>query len=522
MAVAVRVLSGVYHDSVKLMRVSAAPWEKPGIRQAVAVLGTPMNRELLAQGGLLAGQAEHAGPNDLVLAVEADSAQVAEDQLASMEAGLSTPRSGGGAGVFTNFPVPTLDAALGKDSQINLALFSIPGPNVRREAERALRKGLHCLIFSDSVSVEDEVALKRMGREKGLLVMGPDCGTAHIGGVGLGFCNVMRPGKIGIVGAAGTGIQEVMAAIDAAGGGISCALGTGGRDVSDAVGGLAMIQSIEMLAKDSGTEVVLILGKPPEAVAMEKVLEAAARCGKPIVIHFVGVRTGEIRRWVGKFSHLYEADSLAAAGRLSVLLAGRPGVVEAFEFGPESSKRISEWGRRCAKSRRFLRGVYTGGTLCAEAQAVIGRTVSGIRSNASINKINGMMADPMKSEGHSVVDLGDDFFTRGKPHPMVDPEPRNARLIQEAEDSETAVVLFDVVLGLGSHENPAGEVAKAIEKALISSPDVLFVGSVTGTRGDPQDLKAQRVKLAEAGALVADTHVEACLSAAAALKEFAG
>jgi succinyl-CoA synthetase alpha subunit len=522
MAVAVRVLSGVYHDSVKLMRVSAAAWEKPGIRQAVAVLGTPMNREQLAQGGLLAGQAEHAGPNDLVLAVEADSAQVAEDQLASMEADLSAPRSGGGAGDFTNFPVPTLDAALGKDPQINLALFSIPGPNVRREAERALRKGLHCLIFSDNVSVEDEVALKRMGREKGLLVMGPDCGTAHIGGVGLGFCNVMRPGKIGIAGAAGTGIQEVMAAIDAAGGGISCALGTGGRDVSDAVGGLAMVQSIEMLAEDSGTEVLLILGKPPEAVAMEKVLEAAARCGKPAVLHFVGVRTGEIRRRAGENPHLHEADSLAAAGRLSVSLAGQPGGVAAIEIGPEFSKRISEWGRRRARGRRFLRGVYTGGTLCAEAQAVIGRTVPGIRSNAPIDKINGMMADPVKSEGHSVVDLGDDYFTRGKPHPMIDPKPRNARLIQEAEDSETAVVLFDVVLGLGSHEDPAGEVAKAIERALVSSPDILFVGSVTGTGGDPQNLKAQRARLAEAGVLVADTHVEACLAAAAALKEFSG
>ena len=159
---------------------------------------------------------------------------------------------------------------------------------MRREAERALTKGLHCLIFSDNVSVEDEVALKRIGREKGLLVMGPDCGTAHIGGVGLGFCNVMRPGKIGIAGAAGTGIQEAMAAIDAGGGGISCALGTGGRDVSDAVGGLAMVQAVETLDEDTATEVLLVLGKPPEAAAMKKVLEAAGRCTKPVVIHFVG------------------------------------------------------------------------------------------------------------------------------------------------------------------------------------------------------------------------------------------
>jgi len=520
-AVAIHVLSGVYHDSVKLMRVSAAALEKSGILQAVAVLGTPMNREQLAQGGLLADQAEHAGPNDLVLAVEADSIRAAEDQLASMEAALNKPRSSGGAGLFTNFPVPTLDAALGKDPQINLALFSIPGPNVRREAEHALQKGLHCLIFSDNVPIEDEVALKKMGRKKGLLVMGPDCGTAHIGGVGLGFCNVMRPGKIGIIGAAGTGIQEAMAAIDAAGGGISCALGTGGRDVTDAVGGLAMIQSIEMLTDDSGTEVLLILGKPPESGAMKKVLEAAARCEKTAVIHFVGMRTGEIRRQTGNNSHLHVADSLAAAGSLSVSLAGQPGAVTTFGIGPETSKIIFEWNRRRTKSRRFLRGVYTGGTLCAEAQEVIGRTVQGISSNAPLDKINGMMTNPIKSEGHSIVDLGDDLFTRGNPHPMIDPGPRNARIFQEAEDSETAVVLFDVVLGLGSHTDPAGEAAKAIERALFSNPDVLFVCSVTGTEGDSQNLEAQRTRLTKAGILVADTHVEACLAAATALKEFA-
>ena len=396
---------------------------------------------------------------------------------------------------------------------INLALFSIPGPSVRREAERALSKGLHCLIFSDNVSVEDEVALKRIGREKGLLVMGPDCGTAHIGGVGLGFCNVMRPGGIGIAGAAGTGIQEAMAAIDAGGVGISCALGTGGRDVSDAVGGLAMIQAVETLSEDTATEVLLVLGKPPEAAAMKKVLEAAGRCAKPVVILFVGGRSEDVRKHPG----LHAADSLAEAGRLAVSLTGGPAPAGPPEISSETREKITKWSHARAKGRRFLRGVYTGGTLCAEAQAIIGKSVPEIRSNAPLDKARGKMTDPMKSQGHAVVDLGDDLFTRGKPHPMIDPEPRNARLLQEAQDPETAVVLFDVVLGLGAHEDPAGEAAKAIERARESSPDVLFIGSVTGTEGDPQGLNAQRARLKEAGAMVADTHLEACLAAAAAL-----
>lgn len=517
MALAVRVLSGAYHDSVKLMRISAAASGRPGVRQAAALMGTPMNLEQLASSGLLAEEAEGAGPNDLVLVVEASAPETAQEELTIMEAALTAPRAGGGAGALANLSAPTLDAALGEDPLINLALFSIPGPSVRREAERALGKGLHCLIFSDNVSVEDEVALKRMGRERGLLVMGPDCGTAHIGGTGLGFCNVMRPGGIGIAGAAGTGIQEAMAAIDAAGGGISCALGTGGRDVTDAVGGLAMIQAIETLSEDAATEVLLVLGKPPEPAAMGKVLEAAAKCRKAAVIHFVGGRSKDIR----PHPSLHAADSLAEAGRIAVSLSGGRADAAAPELDSDARERIAGWGRTRATGRRFLRGVYTGGTLCAEAQAIIGKSIQGISSNAPLDKTSGQMPDPRKSESHAVVDMGDDLFTRGKPHPIIDPAPRSARIVQEAGDPETAVVLFDVVLSLGAHEDPAGEAAKAIVAAQESNPGVLFIASVTGTEGDPQGLNAQRAKLKEAGVLVADTHAEACLAAAAALEGLA-
>ncbi len=518
MALAVRVLSGAYHDSVKLMRISAAASGKPGVRGAAALMGTPMNLEQLAESGLLSEEAKGAGPNDLVLVVDADAPETAQEELTLMEAALTAPRTSGGAGPLANLSAPTLDAALADDPGINLALFSIPGPSVRREAERALSKGLHCLIFSDNVSLEDEVALKRMGRDKDLLVMGPDCGTAHIGGVGLGFCNVVRPGGIGIVGAAGTGIQEAMAAIDACGGGISCALGTGGRDVSDAVGGLAMIQAIETLSEDAATEVLLVLGKPPEPAAMGKVIEAAAQCAKPVVAHFVGGHNEDILAHAG----LHTADSLAEAGGLAVSLGGGRADAAAPVLDSETRERIAVWSRARDSNRRFLRGVYTGGTLCAEAQAIVGRAIPGIRSNAPLDKSQGAMADPMRSQGHSVVDMGDDLFTRGKPHPMIDPAPRSARILQEARDTETAVVLFDVVLGLGAHEDPAGETAIAIESARESSPDVLFIASVTGTGGDPQGLAGQRARLAGAGALVADTHAGACLAAAAALEGLDG
>ena len=236
----------------------------------------------------------------------------------------------------------------------------------------------------------------------------------------------------------------------------------------------------------------------------------------PLIIHFVGAKAEGMEHCLRAHPNLHAADSLAEAGRLAVSLSGGHTETAPPGLDPDARERIAAWSRSREKGRRYLRGVYTGGTLCAEAQAVISKTIPGISSNAPLDKAGGNMADPMKSQGHCVVDLGDDLFTRGKPHPMIDPAPRSARIVQEARDPETAVVLFDVVLGLGAHEDPAGEAARAIEEA--SSPGVLFIASVTGTGGDPQGLTAQRARLAGAGALVADTHAGACLAAAAALE----
>ncbi len=520
MAVAVRVLAGTYHDSVKLMRIAAEASGAPGVRLAIAVLGSPMNREQLAGAGLLAGEAKGAGPNDLVLAVEAADEETAAGALAGMEEALRAAPATSGGGGPGDLPAPTLEAALGGDPGINLALLSIPGEHVRREAERALRKGLHCLIFSDNVPLADEVALKEMARARGLLLMGPDCGTAHIGGVGLGFCNVMRAGPIGLAGASGTGLQEAMAAIDAAGGGIRCALGTGGRDISDAVGGMAMVDAIKTLAADGGTEALLVLGKPPGPRAMEAVLGALARSGKPAVVHFVGAPVEALERSLPEGGGITAAATLAEAGvRAACLAEGREPPPPPDAPG-DLLAAVSAWGRRRGPGRGFLRGLYTGGTLCAEAQALLGPEFGPIRSNAPLEKKNAL-ADPEVSEGHTAVDLGEDFFTRGRPHPMIDPAPRGARILQEAKDPEAAVVLLDVVLGLGVHPDPAGEAARAVREALAARPDLLFVAAVTGTGGDPQGLEGQRGALREAGALVAPTHAQACLLAGAALRECA-
>ena len=516
-----RVLPGAYQDSIKLMRISSAASARPGVRQAMAVLGTPMNLEQFRGAGFPMEAAKGAGPNDLVLAVLAESEAAAAAALREMEAAL-TARPQASPGFIPPLSFASLDAALGADPGINLALLSIPGPWVRREAERALRKGLHCLIFSDNVPVEDEVVLKRLGREQGLLVMGPDCGTCHIGGVGLGFCNVVLPGPIGIVGAAGTGIQEALAAIDRAGGGVRCALGTGGRDVTDAVGGLAMVDAIRFLAADQAAEVLLILGKPPEPRALQAILGALGEAGKPAVIHFVGADAGAIRSAYRGKADLRAAGTLAEAGHLAASLSKGGAAPPAPIPSPDLLAKVTAWAQSKKDSRRrFLRGLYTGGTLCAEAQAILRKTLGAIRSNAPLVKAD-KLADPETSPGHTVIDLGDDHFTRGRPHPMIEPSLREGRMLREAGDPETAVLLFDVVLGLGAHPDPGGETAKTVARARREHPDVLCLCSVTGTAGDPQGLETQRRKLEAAGAVVAETHAEACLLAEAAFREMAG
>ena len=366
------------------------------------------------------------------------------------------------------------------------------------------------------------MALKRLGRERGLLVMGPDCGTCHIAGVGLGFCNVVRPGAIGIAGAAGTGIQEALAAIDRAGGGIRCALGTGGRDASDAVGGLAMADAIRFLAADPATQVLLVLGKPPGPQALRTILSSLGDAGKPAVVHFVGTEARSIQGAYRGKANLRVAGTLAEAGQMAVSLAKGDAASTAPSLSPELLAKVTAWARgKKGSRRRFLRGLYTGGTLCAEAQAILRKTLGTIHSNAPLVRAD-KLADPEASLGHTVIDLGDDHFTQGRPHPMIEPSLREGRMLREAGDPETAVILFDVVLGLGAHPDPGGETAKAVAQARRRGPDALFLCSVTGTAGDPQGLPAQRRRLEEAGALVAGTHAEACLLAEAAFREMAG
>lgn len=500
-----------YRDSVKLMNISATAKALPGIDQAVAIMGTERNKSVLQAAGLLTDDAKRARPDDLVIVVRAADAGDIDRAMTRIEALLAAEENRRGDGLGVRHRPRTLEAALKSDPAANLALISVPGQYAAALAGQALRRGLHVHVFSDNVSIEEEVALKRLGAESGLLVMGPDCGTAIIGGVPLGFANAVARGPIGLVGASGTGLQEVTSLIDRLGSGITHAIGTGGRDLSDAVGGVTLLAGLEALEADPETKVIVVISKPPGSRTAERVLRRLAECGKPVVGTFIGGDPALLARYgVRGARTLEEAAALAvalakeASGEAGGKAPGWAGGDAGLAAFPRDAAEgvVAAEAARLAPGQRYLRGIFTGGSLADEAMELLRARLGPIHSNTPLEP--GLkLADARRSVGHTVVDLGEDEFTRGRPHPMIDPSYRDERLAAELADPEVAVVLCDVVLGYGAHPDPGGDLAAAVRRARESAGrPVTVVASVCGTDADPQGLARQEAVLRAAGVVV--------------------
>jgi FdrA protein len=455
-----------YADSVRLMGIARALRDRDGVAACEVVMGTPANLSALAALGASA----EAKPGDLVVAVDGEDG-VGDAVLAEVERLLGGAGSDGDGGERAALRPRTLAAVDGG----NVALVSVPGEYAAFEADRALTRGLHVFLFSDHVSLEDEIALKRRGADRGLLVMGPECGTAMLAGVGLGFANVVRSGPVGVVAAAGTGAQEVACLIDAAGGGVSHIIGVGGRDLSTAVGGTMVRQGIAMLAADGKTRTLLLVAKEPEAL---DVLAGAVPDGLRGVAALVGWE-GEIDGW--EVHSTLEAAALAAADAAS----------------PADDAAIDP------RAGRIL-GLFSGGSLAHEACAVLEPLVGAVATEP----------EAIESDGHVIVDLGTDRYTQGRPHPMVDLTVRLELLEAAVGDGRTGCVLLDVVCGHGAHADPAGELAPAIARAAAGAT---VLARVCGTDADPQNASRQAATLRDAGALVAPSNAAAARLAARAV-----
>lgn len=449
-----KVEKGVYLDSVALMRVSRRVAALAGVEAASLMIGTPSNRELLRGAGLLAPEGERAGVNDLVIAVRARDERCAQDAVESAALFLTERNSD----KSENLPsARSLAGALELLPGANLALISVPGEFAALEARKALERGLNVLVFSDNVPLEDELALKRLARERGLMLMGPDCGTALIAGTPIAFANAVPRGDIGIVSASGTGLQEVSTLIARMGGGVSHGIGVGGRDLDARIGALGMLAAIDALEADPDTRTIVLISKPPAPEVAKTVMERVERCAKRCVVCFLG-------------SAVTLRDAAEQAMNKKIL------PFETSTLPKQKNKLVS--------------GLYCGGTLCSETKMIF--AAKGLK-------------------GHSFVDLGDDEYTRGRPHPMIEPELRNQHVAAALADPQVGVILLDVVLGFGSHPDPAGVLLKNNFSSKI------VIASVVGTEGDPQVWSRQVAALRAAGVAVAPSNAHAAELAASLL-----
>ena len=500
--------AGSYYDSVVLMLLQRALAALPGIQDAGVVMGTPANKELLAQSDLLTEDLQAAAPEDLVLVVKAESEKAGLAALARVDELLAARRSQ----QTDAYRPKSLASASRMLPEAEWVLVSVPGRYAAAVARDALNLGKNVFLYSDNVTLEDEISLKETAAQKGLLVMGPDCGTARIDGVGLGFANRVRQGSIGIVGASGTGLQAIMVGIHRLGGGVSQAFGTGGRDLSDGVQAVSAKQALGRLKDDPQTEVIVIVSKPPATTVAQELISEAASCGKPVVINFIGYCSTQ--KDEGTAANIQFAGTLDEAAELAVNLTKSADP----NFGTEESPLSSQstvGGPQIVPSpmpQLHLRALYSGGTLAYEALYLLQDSLPSIYSNGPLP--GGLILDnPHRSQGHTVVDLGGDAFTVGRLHPMLDNELRVRRLLQEAQDPETGLILIDVVLGDGAHEDPASDLAPAIEEAIaVAARDgktLPVVAVVIGTDRDPQGLDRQFEQLKDAGAYVYTRHDDA-------------
>ena len=487
--VANRVRRGRYLDSVALMRIARSVAAIPGIQAAALMIGTPANKAVLERSGLLGASADDVVANDLVIAIRGVDEPSVAQALDRAEALLDQPLPPADTRALAH--AQRFNSALERIDGANLALISIPGAFAAREAHRALDAGLNVVLFSDNVPLGDEIALKRHARDRGLLMMGPDCGTCLIQGVPIAFANAVPRGGVGIVSASGTGLQEVASLIARAGGGIAHGIGVGGRDLSAEVEGLSTLMAIDALEREPQVERIALISKPPSAAVAERVLARIHASNKPFVVCFLGSRERAL------------PANAASVGTLRAVAERCLGHSIAADW-------LSATLRGRASARGRIRGLFCGGTLCAEAQVIALEAGLEISSNVPVPGARAYAGD--RPAEHVMLDLGDDEYTRGQPHPMIEPEVRSDLIERALSDPHVAVLLLDVVIGYGAHDDPAGVAAQAIARSPRRNAQI--IASVTGTEQDRQCYSAQRRTLERAGAIVAPSNAHAAELAA--------
>lgn len=507
------VRKGMYFDSVKLMLVTNELNLAEGVREAAVVMGTDLNKESLERTGLLTEEADKASVTDMIIGIEAESEEAIDSALAKLDELLKGRTEEGAQGEYRP---KSLDMAIIMQPDSNMVIISVPGRYAKEVAKDALLNNLNVMMFSDNVTLEDELELKELAVAKDLLMMGPDCGTALVNGVPLCFSNNVREGRIGIVAASGTGAQEVMTLIHKMGGGITQVLGTGGRDLSEAIGGRMMLLALKALNEDPATEVITVISKPPADSVSRKMLEyLKTNVHKPVVINFLGAEFQN-----SKEENLSFESTLEGAARKSVEAAGY-GEVKSRDEVLRQIEEISEReASMLAPNQRYVRGLYSGGTLAYESLFTLEKSFGTVYSNLSKkNKVK----DVYNLVGHSTVDFGEDEFTNGRPHPMIDTTLRHEVFRNVLQDEETGVIVMDIVLGYGSHIAPHKVFVESLRKHnSVSSRHVAVVAGICGTEDDVQDYSTVKAELEEEGVVVMDSNFAAVQLASRIIEKLKG
>lgn len=501
-----QIKENAYYDSVTLMVISSKIAGLEGVKDAAVMMGTDHNKDLMKNSGLLSPGNENVNTSDMIIGILAENQEIIDRAMEIISGELDNKKTVSADGEVR---VKTLESAIKRVPDLNFAVISVPGRYAKNEAMKALNNNLNVLLFSDNVTIEEENELKDLAIEKGLLMMGPDCGTAIINGTSLGFANGINRGKIGLVSAAGTGLQEVSVIIDKLGGGISQALGTGGRDLKDEIGGKTMIFGLNALIEDEDTKVIVLISKPPSPRVMKKVLDAVKNTDKPVVTCFLGGDTSLIKEY-----GVIPAETLEDAATAAVMLSkGKTPENTFFTISNDEVRKIVENEvNKLEDSQTYVRGLYSGGTICYEGMLIMKETIGDVYSNVPLKKefeLNNLEI----SKKNTFLDMGEDDFTDGLPHPMIDTRLRVERIKQEGLDPETALILLDVVLGYGSHQDPAGAIVPAIieakENASKEGRHLSVVASICGTDMDPQNKEEQEEKLRNAGVIIMPSNAQA-------------
>lgn len=485
-----------YYDSVFLMGINNRLMKIPGVLQTAVLMGSDANKKILQDLGFDNPDIITANPNDLVVAVAAETEAARDAVIKHLDEWLTEVSS-----KKTALQVHDLGEALIQKPDANLVVISVPGEYAAHEARKSLEAGKNVFLFSDNVSLDDEISLKKYAREHSLLLMGPDCGTSIIGGVGIGFANKVRRGKIGAIAAAGTGLQEFTCLVHNAGFGISQAIGTGGRDLSEAVGGITTLSAMDALEEDLSTQVVVLISKPPAENTLTLLIERIKRYSKPVICCFLGVD----HPIDGEGKYFQRAEIIDDAASLAIKALGGESV-------PASNPYQTEPVLRPLPGHNYLRGVFAGGSFCYQSQQILKKAAIKVYSNGPLDK-ELTLPNPEKSIENTIVDMGEEYFMVGRPHPMIDGSQRAQRILKESSDPEVGILLFDVILGYNASPDPVGELLEAIQKARqITSQrnqPLEIVASICGTEGDLQDIRQQKKMMTEAGVKVFDSNAQA-------------